>query len=248
VSGKLHSMICEISSVCQDAKADMFLIYASYYEPVDKQVFLDDLNNKSHVLFLSDDHGNIRGFSTLNTWFLEHQGKRLQILYSGDTIIEQEYWGSQALSFSWIEFAGKIKSQSRDIPLYWFLITKGHRTYRYMSVFSKEFFPKSDKSTPEFVQSLMHRIGSEAFSDQYCKKTGVVMHRAESPALKKEFEGSRLINKTNKDIEFFVSKNPGYECGDELLCLCELSLENLRPMARKQFEKGLRQDVLEELT
>ena len=218
----MRSEIIKTGSISQNIKHTMFSIYACYYEPALKNIFMNDLSEKSHVLLLLDEKNDIRGFSTLKTWVLEHQGTPLQILYSGDTIIEQEFWGSQVLSFNWIEFAGKIKAQSPDIPLYWFLITKGHRTYRYMSVFSKDFFPKLDKPTPAFIQSLMHRIGSETFADQYCEETGVVMHRPESAALKKEFEGSRLINKTNKDIDFFVSKNPGYESGDELLCLCEL--------------------------
>jgi hypothetical protein len=42
------------------------------------------------------------------------------------------------------------------------------------------------------------------------------------------------------DVAFFLRSNPGYTQGDELVCLTELSCSNLRPLARRVFEQGLR--------
>ena len=41
------------------------------------------------------------------------------------------------------------------------------------------------------------------------------------------------------ETAFFLASNPGYVHGDELVCLTELSTENLRPIARRVFQKGL---------
>jgi len=37
------------------------------------------------------------------------------------------------------------------------------------------------------------------------------------------------------EVAFFLARNPGYARGDELVCLCELAAEKLRPLARRIF-------------
>ena len=41
-------------------------------------------------------------------------------------------------------------------------------------------------------------------------------------------------------MAFFLRSNPGYLRGEELVCLTELASDNLRPLARRVFEQGLR--------
>ena len=36
---------------------------------------------------------------------------------------------------------GQIKREAPDMPLYWFLLVKGHRTFKYLPVFGRSFFP-----------------------------------------------------------------------------------------------------------
>src|SRR3546814_15004539 len=40
------------------------------------------------------------------------------------------------------------------------------------------------------------------------------------------------------DVLFFLQRNPGYDQGDELVCLTELSLENQNPLAARIFAAG----------
>jgi hypothetical protein len=40
---------------------------------------------------------------------------------------------------------------------------------------------------------------------------------------------------SREDVQFFLSRNPGYAQGEELACLCELGPANLRPLARRIF-------------
>ncbi len=39
-------------------------------------------------------------------------------------------------------------------------------------------------------------------------------------------------------IRHFLKRNPGYTVGDELLCLCELSRDNLTRAGRRMVEAG----------
>jgi hypothetical protein len=45
----------------------------------------------------------------------------------------------------------------------------------------------------------------------------------------REREASRL------DVRFFLQCNFGYTKGDELVCLCALSVDNMRPLTRRLF-------------
>ena len=66
----------------------MYDLYASFYENTSLDVFLHDLSKKSGVILLtrkSDDQ--VVGFSTLTTFDLTVDGRRIRGIFSGDTII-----------------------------------------------------------------------------------------------------------------------------------------------------------------
>ena len=54
---------------------------------------------------------------------------------------EQRRSSQQALAFDWISRMGAIKRAHPERPLYWLLLVKGHRTFRYLPLFAKSFFP-----------------------------------------------------------------------------------------------------------
>ena len=39
------------------------------------------------------------------------------------------------------------------------------------------------------------------------------------------------------EVRFFVERNPGYQRGHELVCLCEVETHNMKPLTLKLFEK-----------
>jgi hypothetical protein len=241
----LLSEIVDVEDIDPATRQSMFAIYERYYEPAIPAVFEADLAAKSNAILLRDRSGTVRGFSTLKTWRAETPFGPHRFVYSGDTIIEKSCWGTQALPFRWIEHAGALKASDPKIPLIWFLITKGHRTYRYMAAFAYEYYPTWSRETPERVRVLMDEAGRSAFGAQYSPQAGIVRHTALSAALKEEFAGIDDKRRPNPEMSFFLQRNPGYAQGDELLCLCELSAENLRPIARAQFLRGHERNTLE---
>ena len=57
-------------------------------------IFHRDLNNKDWIILLRDEHDRLQGFSTLALYETEFNGKPISVVYSGDTIIRREYWGT----------------------------------------------------------------------------------------------------------------------------------------------------------
>lgn len=214
----------------------MWTLYARFYGGSTREMFLADLAAKRAALLLHDDDGALQGFSTMDWWEQPFEGAPVRILFSGDTVIAREHWGSQALAFNWLRFAGTLKGEAPDVPLYWFLIVKGQRTFRYLSAFARRFIPHWSEAEPPHWRRLLDALARERFGAAYAD--GVVRFAESHGHLVPEWAGMSERERARPDVQLFLQHNPGYAAGDELACLCELSLDNLRPIARRVFAAG----------
>lgn len=212
------------------------MLYERFYAGCSQERFLSDLDEKNTVLLLHDVQSALQGFTTMRWWEREFAGASVRVLFSGDTIIDRAYWGTQALAFNWLRFAGALKRDNPDIPLYWFLIVKGQRTYRYLPAFARNFIPHWSDSAPPAWQRLLSELAHERFADEYDPVAGVVRFKRSMGHLAPQWATVSRRERLRPEVRFFLERNPGYACGDELVCLCELSSENLRPLARRVFE------------
>ena len=237
---QLAATVERVTTLDARAVAAMFELYDSYYDASSRALFEADLGNKHFVVMLREPSGALAGFSTLAVLEAEVEDRRLRAIYSGDTIIDHAHWGTQALAFTWIRFAGAIKAWAPQLPLYWFLIVKGHRTYRYLSAFSIDFHPHWQAPTPAPARAIMDALAARRFGDAYDPARGVVSFTQSRGHLRSEWALVEAAEAARPDVAFFLGSNPGYRHGDELVCLTELCSGNLRPLARRVFEQGLR--------
>ena len=152
----------------------------------------------------------------------------MQLLFSGDTIVEQEYWGANDLWQAGAKNAFK-HAENFDGKTYWFLLSKGYKTYKYLHTFFNEFYPRVDMETPTFAQDIMVAFCKEHYGDKY--QNGVI--KTGKDYLKKEFAVIDEVKLKDKNTAFFLEKNPNYTSGDELVCLTELTAGNLNKLGRK---------------
>jgi hypothetical protein len=208
-------------------------LFLTYYEATTPELFQSDLQDKDEVqiLYYGKD---IVGFSTFLFYPFIWQGHALRIVFSGDTVVSREHWGQQTFAADWLGRMGKKERETPDVPLYWFLIVKGHRTYRYLDVFAREFYPKKDAPVSELAL-LGAALARKRFGDFFDARRGVVAF-PESRGQLAAFIAEPAQSDLQKDsVRFFMEKNPEYRRGDELVCLCRLHVDNLRPMARRFF-------------
>lgn len=236
---RLKTEIHPRSALDEGAIASMFRLYRDYYDATDPDIFRADLNEKDYVVLLLDDVGEVRGFSTLAILLFEFDGQAMRALFSGDTIIHHLYWGEQSLALAWCRLAGAIKAMAPTQPLYWFLISKGDRTYRYLPLFSKQFFPTRQAETPAHYKALMDFLAYQKFGGAYDAERGVVRFPSPRGHLRAEWTRENSADCNKPDVRYFLQKNPGYHQGDELVCLTELALDNLRSHARRAFAESL---------
>jgi hypothetical protein len=217
----------------------MYALYARYYDASSLHLFERDLKAKDFAIIIRNEGDALVGFSTLAVLDVAIDARPLRAIYSGDTIIDHAYWGTQTLSFNWLRFAGTIKAQAQATPLYWFLIVKGHRTYRYLSAFARDFYPHWEHPTPPWARRVMEALARRRFGEDYDDLRGVVSFAHSRGHLKPAWADIGADEAARPDVGFFLRQNPGYRYGDELVCLTELSLDNLRPLARRVFARGI---------
>ena len=240
---KLQANILPAQQVLAEHAEPLYRLYATCYDETDPARFRADLEEKQWVILLLDgETGEVAGFSTQLLLDVQVNQQPVHALFSGDTIIHPRYWGSLELVRAWCRFAGKLKAQSGSRPLYWFLISKGHRTYMYLPSFFHEFFPRYDCLTPVFEQQLINALGSVKYPREFNPQTGLIEYPTAHDRLKTDLDAApnRLHN---PHVEFFVRRNPSYRQGNELVCVAEISPANMRSVAQRELEWGLRSVV-----
>ena len=213
----------------------MFLLMTAHYENVRQDKFLSDLAEKDGVLLLYDEVEIIQGFTTFMLMKNGMNGQTIHALYSGDTIIDKAFWGRREL---FRVFGGLFRHylEQQQEPIYWFLMTKGIRTYMLLPLFFENFYPNCMMKIPQEYQALRERLARQKFGDFYLKDRGIVRVQPRADRLQCELACIPEHKFNNPHVRFFAEHNPGYTDGDELVCLARISSDNLTRIG-KRFAK-----------
>ena len=137
---------------------EMFQLLAHHFDGVTRAQFTRDLAEKNWVVLIRRDT-RLVGFSTLLVYESSFDGEPVSVVYSGDTIVAPEAWGTTALARGWITAVNQLRERYPRGKYYWLLLTSGFRTYRFLPVFWREFFPRYDASAPSGIRRLREQLG-----------------------------------------------------------------------------------------
>ncbi len=222
---KPYPKIISIEDLDENLQNSMFEILVEYYANTTWPRFQQDLSSKTAAICLFEPEANeLVGFSTVQEFYHTVDGQEHVILFSGDTIIRKEHWGSQALVLGFGNYMVSMINRYPDHEIYWFLISKGIRTYRYLPAFFKEYYPNHKTSTPEKFQRIIDSLAFKLFPDLYSKEDGVIKVK-NGQYLKSEYFPHPHPN--SEIEEFYFRMNPGHVKGDELVCLTALRADNI---------------------
>lgn len=225
---------CEVSK-CQ--KNTLFDLWESYYQNVDRAMFEEDLAEKDWILTLSDEEGIIRGFTTMKFYELEIRGKAIRAIFNGSTIIARDYWGEQELVHTWCRFMAELKRNEPEIALYWYLIVSGFRTYMFLPLFFRNFYPNYETATPALEQEIIDTLGEMKFPEEY--REGIIRVQDPRECLDPDLAVPTTHKLRNPHIRFFIERNKEYLRGDEMVCLTEFTIENTKRTAHQIAEEIL---------
>lgn len=235
-SGRLTGQVRRPPELTIIERDEMYALLADYFVNVTRPHFETDLAEKEWVILLTDAAtGQVQGFSTLMRLQVTVDNQPIVAFFSGDTIIHRDYWNEVELPRLWgqhvFNLAEAIGSEAR---VYWFLISSGYKTYRFLPVFFCEFYPTYLRPTPPGIKHILDALACLKFSSEYDAGQGIIRFAQAAPLRSGVAE---ITERRLKDphVAFFVAANPGHAQGDQLPCLVELTQTNLTAAGRRML-------------
>jgi hypothetical protein len=223
-SQRLQAVVVSLADLRPDERSRMFALMQNYYDGVDVESFESDLSRKEKVILLKAQ-GVVQGFSTLVSVQARVNGRNVYGIFSGDTVVEKQYWGQSVLGRAFLRRLFLEKLKRPFTPLYWLLLSKGYKTYLMMANNFAEHYPRVEKSAPPDRQAIAHAFYKKLFPEWYDASTGLITFPRESCRLKQGVaEISDTLIETNPRVAFFVRANPEWAAGVELACLAKMTL------------------------
>ena len=237
--GLTHDVL-DAGTLSLDERKAMFALFDRYYERISYTRFLADLEAKDIVVLARRTDGEIAGFSTASFHQLDVDGQSIQYFFSGDTVLDAAHWGESGSMRALFREAGRRKARSPQERLFWFSIFNGHRTFRVLPNFFREFVPGTgDGPNPELV-SIRYAIARDRYGTQFDGATGLVDFGRSLGNLRSKWALLDEAAQRSRYAALFRSLNPHADRGVELACLAEFDLSNMKRYAATAFAEGLR--------
>lgn len=214
----------ELGAPTRDAA---YALFRSAYEGTERARFEQDLDEKQMVILLRDAHdGSLRGFSTVLLLDIEGPDGPATVYFSGDTVIDPAYWGQKQLQLAAAKLLCTLKLRRPGRPLYWFLISKGYRTYLILVNAFPVSCPRVDREDAG-LRALLHRVASDRYGREYDPATGIIRYDVPHEHVRQGIAPVTTQALASEHVRFFVRSNPGHERGDELACLARVRIIDL---------------------
>jgi hypothetical protein len=229
---KLIGRLVHAVDVTPQDRDVMFGLMDRHYAHVGRAAFEADLDEKQWVIQVLDPHTEtVCGFSTQMLLEVDVADRTIKALFSGDTIVAREHWGDNALAHVWGRLALSLIDTLGEGDLYWFLISKGYKTYRFLPVFFREFYPRYDAPTPAWAREVIDVLGRARYPDAYDPAAGIVRAASGKDRLRNGVADVTLERLRDPHVRFFAERNPGHAQGEELCCLAPLYRNNFNSAA-----------------
>jgi len=242
---KLKSSTVLITKLDESSVADLYQLFSTYYENTSEKQFRIDLKNKKKIILLRNQENKICGFSTLTFFELDKYPGKPFCIYSGDTIIDKDYWGTSALTIEFLKNILLEKMKRPFQPVWWFLISKGYKTYLLLANNFHEYYPRVDVETPKEKLDLIECLVNKIYPNNFCRETGIISFKDETHDRLRELVApiTEQMCLRNKKIKFFRDSNLNWQQGDELACIGKISFslgithpsKVLKKIAKKSF-------------
>jgi hypothetical protein len=232
----LVASVCPVAGIDAPTIDAMYRLFSGNYDDVERQLFERDLLAKSHVVFVHDPSGTMRGFSTLVIWEMERSSGPVRLLFSGDTVIEPSFWGDRSFLIKWLETTGALYAEQPSVPLYWLLISMSPRTYRALPLFFRRYYPSP--AGHHSIALLAAEVGQAFFPERFDASRGLIVAAHLTGRLAPPLAVVPAKDRRRPEVQFFLSRNPAYADGDELICLARIQPTNIRAGMRRYFERG----------
>ena len=244
MKSELTFHLVPLENIDSEQRKRMLQLMCENYNEVVESNFYEDLENKQWVGLIKDGNGTIQGFTTFVINPKGVGGKTYHIIFSGDTVIAPEYWGSQVMMQGWCQSVGRFIGADQTKPWYWYLLSKGHRTYMYLPLFFENYFP-SMVPTPldDELRKIATEISANVFGRYWQQDEGVIRFDESRGELKPNLIEATFQKKGSSIVQFFLQKNPNFYKGEELVCTALIHPDKMLRSARALVLEGMENPI-----
>jgi hypothetical protein len=229
---RLRSSVIDVDRLNASDRDAMFTLMTGAYANLRRDAFEADLDAKQWVIQVHEPRtGQLAGFSTQVLLEVEVAARPLRALFSGDTVIDRHHWGDAALAHAWGKLALELIERYPTEALYWFLTSKGFRTYKYLPLFFHQWHPRPGLPTPAWERAAIDALGTRVAPQWYDARSQIISAVPGKDHVRPELADPQLRSRVDEHIRYFIARNPGYERGDELCCLAPLTKANFTAAA-----------------
>lgn len=235
----IYARYCPVARIGVVDIRQMYDVFCQYYAHTDMDTFVGDLSRKQGVILIrTRGEERVVGFSTVVSLDMTIGRLRGRGVFSGDTIIEREFWGTRTLQVAFFMYVLREKLRKPFRPLFWLLISKGYKTYLLLANNFQHYHPHPDGHCPELAPIVRYYC-DRMFPSHYDPDRGVLDFGDNAQHLK---EGVASITPDLRQrlpkVRFFEECNPGWSQGNELPCVGEITLATLLGFVFKTMGVG----------
>lgn len=227
----LRATVVAVTAVDAQTRLQAWELFEAAYAGADRERFEADFSAKHRVILLRAADGSLQGFSTVHLASLH--GGAGTLVFSGDTVIAPAYWGTKVLQRAFAALLAGEKLRRPARPLYWFLVSKGYKTYLMLAHAFPKAVPRREGTADAVLQGVLDEVARTRFGGAYDPASGVIRHPSGHEAVREGLCPVDERARRDPDAAFFLVRNPGHGDGDELACLARVRLRDvLREIVR----------------
>jgi hypothetical protein len=233
---KITANFRKIENVSVPQLLEMHKVFTQYYHNADLNTFVLDMGKKTGVILLEDKIKNkIIGFTTWSELKITNNGKKSIGIFSGDTVVEKEYWGNKALQKTFVKQLLKTKIKNPKTSVFWLLISKGYKTYLLLTNNFPKHYPSYKKNNIK-LESIVDEYCNKLYPDAYNGDERLLNFGDDYQYLKDDVaEITTDMTTENPKIRHFTKLNPSWQQGTELPCVGEVSVHMMWNFVRKNI-------------
>jgi hypothetical protein len=203
----------------------MHKVFVQYYHNANLHNFVTDMGKKTGVIILQEKNTKkIIGFSTWTELDITTNGKKSIGIFSGDTVVEKEYWGNKELQKTFVKQLLKTKIKNPQTSVFWLLISKGYKTYLLLTNNFPKHYPSHKRNNIK-LESIVDEYCEQLYADAYNKDNRLLNFGDNYQYLKDDVaEITPHMTDENLEIRHFTKLNPSWQQGTELPCVGEVSI------------------------
>ena len=170
--------------------------------------------------------GELAGLVSLHVHPIEWHGRTRIIIFTSSVVADERFRGRNLVLRTGLRLLLREKLRRPLTPAYWFFDTFSYKSYLLLARNLREFWPRRGRETPADTAAFIDKLATDRYGADWNRATGVV-RRSGYKQLRPHTAPVEGKLRSDPDVSFFESANPGHGEGDMLVCLAPLTVRNL---------------------